>query len=156
MLESLTRYLRSALHRSRKSGTTMQQEIELIRDYLDIIQMRMGDRLKYEIDISDNLLNIRFPPMLLQPLVENAIKHGLEPSEHGGTVKISGTINEPRTNLSVTDTGLGLRAETVSGFGLVNVRERLLSIYDNKAKLHIKENEPTGVIATIEIPNEAN
>lgn len=95
-------------------------------------------------------------PMLLQPLVENAIQHGLEPASAGGEIRI---VAERRGNilqLQVTDNGLGLQHDTESGFGLVNIRERLSSLYGDKARLRIEANAPSGVKATIEVPYVSN
>ncbi len=152
MLASLTRYLRSTLKRSREHDATLRQEIELIRDYLDIFKVRMGARLRYTIDIPEDFLAQRFMPMLLQPLVENAIQHGLEPAPAGGEIRIAAERHGDVLQLQVLDNGLGLRHDTESGFGLVNIRERLRSLYDDQARLRIEANDPTGVKATIEVP----
>jgi len=156
MLANLTRYLRSSLKRSREHDATLRQEIELIRDYLDIFKIRMGTRLSYTIDIPDDCLAQRFMPMLLQPLVENAIQHGLEPAPAGGAIRISAERHGDVLRLQVMDNGLGLRHDTESGFGLVNIRERLSSLYGDKARLRIEANAPTGVTATIEAPYVSN
>jgi sensor histidine kinase YesM len=152
MLASLTRYLRSSLKRSREHDATLRQEIQLIRDYLDIFKIRMGTRLNYTIDIPEDCLAQRFMPMLLQPLVENAIQHGLEPAPAGGEIRIAAARHGGALQLQVLDNGLGLQHDTESGFGLVNIRERLRSLYNDKASLRIEANAPTGVKATIEVP----
>jgi LytS/YehU family sensor histidine kinase len=152
MLASLTRYLRSALTRSREHDATLQQEIELIRDYLDIFKVRMGRRLRYAIDIPEDCLGQRFLPMLLQPLVENAIRHGLEPAADGGEIRIVGEHDGGVMRLQVIDNGLGLQRDTESGFGLINVRERLRSLYGEGARLRIEALVPSGVKAVIEVP----
>lgn len=152
MLARLTRYLRSSLKRSRAHDATLRQEIELIRDYLDIFKVRMGARLNYTIDVPEDCLAQRFMPMLLQPLVENAIQHGLEPAPAGGEIHIAAARHGDLLQLRVLDNGLGLRHDTESGFGLVNIRERLRSLYGDKARLHIEAHAPTGVKATIEVP----
>ncbi len=152
MLASLTRYLRSTLKRSRAHNATLRQEIELIRDYLDIFKVRLGKRLQYTIDVPEDCLAQRFMPMLLQPLVENAIQHGLEPAPTGGEIRITAKRHGDVLQLRVLDNGLGLRHDTESGFGLVNIRERLRSLYSDQAGLRIEANDPTGVKATIEVP----
>ena len=152
MLATLTRYLRSSLKRSREADATLGQEIELIRDYLDIFKVRMGPRLRYTIDIASDCLGQRFMPMLLQPLVENAIQHGLEPAPAGGEIRISAVRHGDVLQVRVLDNGLGLRHDTESGFGLVNIRERLRSLYGGRARLHIEAAAPTGVRAIIEVP----
>jgi sensor histidine kinase YesM len=155
MLASLTRYLRSALKRSREHEGTLQQEIDLIRDYLDIFKVRMGQRLRYAIDVPDDCRGQRFAPMLLQPLVENAIKHGLEPAADGGTIRIAATRRAGVLHVEVTDDGLGLRHEAGSGFGIANIRERLRALYGEAARLRIEAALPTGVNAVIEVPDAA-
>lgn len=152
MLASLTRYLRSTLTRSREHDATLRQEIDLIRDYLDIFTVRMGKRLRYTVDIPEDCLEQRFLPMLLQPLVENAIRHGLEPAAGGGEIRIVGERDGAVMRLQVSDNGLGLRHDTESGFGLANVRERLRSLYGEKAGLSIEALAPGGVKAVIEVP----
>ena len=156
MLASLARYLRSSLKRSRERDATLRQEIELIRDYLGIYKVRMGERLSYTIDVPEDCLAQRFMPMLLQPLVENAIQHGLEPSATGGEIRIAAVHHGGVLQLQVMDNGLGLRHDTESGFGLVNIRERLRSLYGDTARLRIEANAPTGVKATIEVPYAGN
>lgn len=152
MLASLTRYLRSSLKRSRARDATLGQEVELIRNYLDIFKVRMGPRLRYTIDIAPDCLGQRFMPMLLQPLVENAIQHGLEPAPAGGEIRIGAARHGDVLQVQVLDNGLGLRHDTESGFGLVNIRERLRSLYGERARLHIEAADPTGVRAIIEVP----
>jgi sensor histidine kinase YesM len=156
MLASLTRYLRSSLKRSRERDATLRQEIELIRDYLDIYKVRMGKRLTYTIDIPEDCLAQRFMPMLLQPLVENAIQHGLEPAPAGGEIRLRAAHRDGVLQLQVMDNGLGLRHDTESGFGLVNIRERLRSLYGDAARLRIEALAPTGVRAIIEVPYDSH
>lgn len=152
MLASLTRYLRSSLKRSRAHDSSLRLEIELIRDYLGIIKVRMGERLRYTIDVPEDCLEQRFMPMLLQPLVENAIQHGLEPSPSGGIIRIVAERHNAVLQLQVVDNGLGLQHDTESGFGLANIRARLCSLYEDRASLRIEANDPAGVKATIEVP----
>jgi len=152
MLNSLTIYLRNSLRKSREQNSSLQLELDLVRNYLDIFKVRMGERLKYHIDVEKKILQHRFSPMLLQPIVENAIKHGLEPAEAGGIIRIRATIVADKLRIQVADTGLGLQDETQSGFGLVNIRERLSSLFGEAACLRIASNKPVGVTTTIEIP----
>lgn len=153
MLENLTRYLRSTLTRSQDKNTSLQDELELLENYLDIFRVRMGERLAYSIDVDESLRGIALPPLLLQPLVENAIKHGLEPAVKGGKIQISATRMDACIRIAVTDNGMGLQQETSSGMGLANIRERLRSLYGDAARLVIEANHPTGVRASIEIPD---
>ncbi len=153
MTGHLIQYLRNALPKMRESVSTVGQEMELVRAYLNILQMRMGKRLAFEIDVPPELMDMPFPPLMLPSLVENAIKHGLEPQREGGTVTIRASANG-KLRVSVTDTGRGF-AETVgSGVGLANIRERLAALYGDAAKLTLEAREPHGVEAAIEVPRE--
>jgi sensor histidine kinase YesM len=152
MLEKFIEYLRSTLTRTREAESTLGKEMEMIGAYLDIIQIRMGSRLRYNIDVPAALNHANFPPMLFQPLVENAVKHGLEPKVEGGTLTISARNINGTLQLSVEDDGLGFKGERSGGLGLVNVRERLAVLFDKKAQLTLEECSPCGTRATIELP----
>ncbi|MDH5445504.1 MAG: histidine kinase [Gammaproteobacteria bacterium] len=154
MLESLTRYLRSSLSRSQDRQGCLQDELDLIENYFKILQIRMGERLQYSINVDKTLLSCPFPIMLLQPLVENAIKHGLEPLAEGGRVELSITRAEDQLKITVSDNGVGLKEGDLKGFGLMNVRKRLQSLYGDAAQLEIQDNSPRGVIIRIEMPYE--
>lgn len=154
MTGHLIQYLRNALPKMRESVSTVGQEIELVRAYLNILQMRMGKRLAFEIDVPPELLEAPFPPLMLPSLVENAIKHGLEPQREGGSVIIRATESNGTLRVSVLDSGRGF-AETVgAGVGLANIRERLAALYGDKGKLTLESREPHGVEAAIEVPRE--
>jgi sensor histidine kinase YesM len=152
MLLDLTRYLRTSLSRSRQETTTIGQEMDAVRAYLNIFKARMGERLHFNIDIADSAESTLFPPMLIQPLVENAIKHGLEPKVEGGEITIRAEEKGGVLRVEITDTGIGFQGETASGIGLSNVRERLHTLYGNGARLTLEENHPSGVKAVIEAP----
>jgi sensor histidine kinase YesM len=152
MLKDLIRYLRTSLSKTRSDTTTIGQEMEMIRSYMNIFKVRMADRLRYQVDVPDSVKDIPFPPMLIQPLVENAIKHGLEPKIEGGKVFISGKENEEILRLEIADTGVGLYEESDPGTGLSNIRERLQSIYGDKGRLILEDNRPCGLKAIIEVP----
>ena len=154
MLVDFTRYLRTSLVKIRGQHTTLGHEMEMIRAYLNIFKVRMEDRLKFSLDLPDQLTDIAFPPMLLQPLVENAIKHGLEPKVEGGQITIKAEEKNGILRLAVVDTGMGISGDYHSGLGLANVRERLASLYDNRATFILEENQPCGVIATLEVPHD--
>jgi len=154
MLVDFTRYLRTSLVKTRGQRTTLGHEMEMIRAYLNIFKVRMEDRLTFSLDLPDQLTDIAFPPMLLQPLVENAIKHGLEPKVEGGQIRIKAEEENGILRLAVIDTGMGISGEYHSGLGLANVRERLASLYDNRATFILEENQPCGVIATLEVPHD--
>jgi sensor histidine kinase YesM len=154
MLADLTRYLRSSLSRTRERTATLGQEMDLVRAYLQIHKVRMGERLRYAIEIPEALRNVSLPPMLIQPLVENAIKHGLEPRIEGGDIFVKAEDTADGYCLVVADTGLGLSAESIAGVGLTNVRARLQALFNGKARLILEENPPSGLKATLEIPHE--
>lgn len=152
MLLDLTKYLRTSLSRTLPGKTTLGQEVDMIKAYLSIQKIRMGERLNFTIDVPDGLRAYPFPPMLLQPLVENAIKHGLEPKIEGGEIFIRATPSNDYLSLEVADTGLGFSAFTPNGVGLANVRERLSLLFGDRGKLTMEENHPSGVKAAIEVP----
>jgi Histidine kinase len=152
MTGHLIAYLRNALPKMRESVSTVGQEIELVRAYLNILQMRMGKRLTFDITVPQSLLALPFPPLMVPSLVENAIKHGLEPQREGGSVLISAQSQDGKLRLTVADTGRGFGESIGAGVGLTNIRERLAALYGDQAKLTLEENAPHGVIATLEVP----
>lgn len=158
-LLNLTTLLRGSLNRTRQQTTTLAQELEIAQAYLDIQSTRMQGRLHYTFDVPADLNNIPLPPLLVQPLIENAIKHGIEPSEEGGQISVSAIQDRASVIISIIDTGLGIehsgegpRPTAGTGTGLKNVRERLQALYGNKAQLDLVPNEPRGVIAQITLP----
>lgn len=152
MLEDLISYLRITLSKAREETATIGQEMELIRAYLNIFKIRMGERLEYEFYIEDGLKHIQVPPMLIQPLVENAIEHGLEPKIEGGTIRISSYRKGGYLCLEVADSGLSFHKDNDWGVGLSNIRDRLLALYDGKARLVFEKNIPVGLKVIIEVP----
>lgn len=152
MLADLTRYLRTSLSKSRQEMSTVAQEMELICDYLRIYQVRMGERLRFEIDVPEHLAGAALPPMLVQPIVENAIKHGLEPKIDGGDITIRAAMNGENLSIEVKDTGLGFVSSQRQGTGLTNIKQRLKSLYAEKGRLQLEENKTGGLTAVIEIP----
>lgn len=148
----LIRYLRTSLSQVRKQTSTLGQEMLLLQAYLDIYKIRMGERLHYEVDIPDALEDCPIPPMLLQPLVENAILHGLEPKIAGGRIDISAQRHANGLKIEICDTGIGWKDESKPGVGLTNVRERLANLFTPPGHLHIEENQPAGVRMVVEIP----
>ncbi len=154
MTGHLIQYLRNALPKMREGVSTVGQEVELVRAYLSILQMRMGKRLTFDIAVPASLSGLAFPPLMLPSLVENAIKHGLEPQREGGSVHISATQADGKLRVGVADTGRGFGEAIGAGVGLANIRERLAALYGGAAKLTLEENAPHGVIATIEVPSD--
>ena len=156
MLGNLITYLRHSLPRTDTSASTLGEEVERARAYLEILRIRMGPRLQLQIDVPRHLLTLPFPAMMLQTLVENAIKHGLEPRTDGGTVWILAKEAEGQVAVTVADDGQGLGGSTRggTGIGLRNVRERLRLAYGAEANLSVVANFPNGVAATITVPAE--
>ena len=152
MLESFNRFLRASLAATRTESTTLGADAELIAAYLDVLQERMGRRLAYRIDVPPGLAGFALPPMLLQPVVENAIRHGLEPKVEGGEVAIAARREGDRVRIDVADTGMGFASTTRGGLGLANLRDRLRLIYGARAELAIGENRPAGTIVSIVLP----
>jgi sensor histidine kinase YesM len=152
MLEEFIAYLRSSLASTRESHATLAQEFTLMKSFLAILQVRMGQRLQSRFSLADDVADFQMPPMLLQPLVENAIKHGLEPKIEGGEITLSARRVDGAVEIVVADTGLGFQNATSNGIGLQNVRERLAKLYDGKAVLSIEDNTPTGTRIVMTIP----
>ena len=150
VLASLIAYLRAAMPRLSDEGATLGNEMALVRAYLELMLMRMPDRLRFELELPAELAALRFPPMALLTLVENAIRHGIDPGEHGGTVRVRvRRLADAALQACVEDTGVGLRASDRPGTGLANLRERLAAFHGDGATLELAENTPHGVIATI-------
>jgi sensor histidine kinase YesM len=139
MLERLMELLRASLAASRSERTTLGQETALIAAYLDILRIRMGERLSYTISVPPELLNVSIPPLSLQPLVENSIKHGLEPKLEGGSVHLSARTADGALQLDVEDDGMGFSPHSGTGVGLTNLRDRMSSLYGEKARLVVEE-----------------
>ena len=151
MLARLIELLRARLGASRAAFASVGQEVELVRAYLDILAIRMGDRLHYSIDVPAQVLPLPLPPLLLQPLVENAIRHGLEPKVEGGHVNLVATIDAQTLRFDVVDDGLGFAPTTAGGVGLANLRERLRGLFGDHARLLIEEMQP-GTRVRVELP----
>ena len=155
MLDSLIRYLRAAVPQMREAHSTLGREVEMARAFLEIQQVRMGARLAFRIDVPEPLRARDFPPMMLISLVENAIKHGVDPCCECGTVVIRAEEQEGRLRVCVADTGEGVKPKEGGGLGLANIRERLKTLYGGAAALVLEENDPHGVTAAIEVPAAA-
>jgi hypothetical protein len=154
MLGNLIMYLRHSLPRTEDTRSTLGEELERAQAYLDILKIRMGSRLNLQVEVPQQLRALLLPAMMLQTLVENAIKHGLEPKPGGGTVWILARAHEQSVLLTVADDGRGFSAEGGgTGIGLRNLRERLRLAYGDSAGFAIVANFPAGVAATITLPN---
>jgi signal transduction histidine kinase len=152
VLGSLIAYLRATLPRLKDGAqATLADELDLVRAYLELMHLRMPDRLDYRVDVDRSVLDQRFPPMALLTLVENAIRHGVDPSEQGGRVEVGGLreADGRAVRLWVSDTGVGLRGSAASGTGLANLRERLRGTFGPSAALTLQPREPHGLRAEI-------
>jgi sensor histidine kinase YesM len=155
MLEQLNAYLRTSLRRTRQPTSTVGDELELVEILLAIAAVRLGSRLEYTISAPDELRTAPLPPLLLQPLVENAVRHGIEPAVSGGQIRVEVTRTDDALELTVNDTGVGLNAEAPKGVGLANVRARLESLYGTRGRLEFYAGAPRGVIARLIVPQAA-
>jgi len=157
MQKNLIALLRASMPAMRDKATNLGRELEVVRPYLEILKVRMEERLQPQVDVPEGLYSADFPPMMLQSLVENAIKHGLEPKAEGGSLSVSAEVAHGKLHVGVADTGVGFaRAATAgTGTGLNNIRERLKLIYGNAAELRIAPNAPTGTRVTIVVPYKA-
>lgn len=154
VLGSLIAYLRCAMPQLHRDAPTLGQEEALVRSYLELMQMRVPDRLAWAIDIDPALRGHRLPPLTLLTLVENAVRHGIDPSEAGGCIEIDARrdAHSGRVMLRVTDTGCGIDESRPPGVGLVNLRERLVAAFGAGATLSLHALSPHGVRAEIELP----
>ncbi|MYN47433.1 sensor histidine kinase [Pseudoduganella sp. FT93W] len=156
MQRSLIKYLRAVLPQMRDNTliTNLGREADMVLAYLNLLKMRMEERLTVDFDIPEGLRTAAFPPMMLQSMVENAIKHGLEAKPEGGTLKVRADVAHNKLRVIVTDDGLGFGAipSDGTGLGLMTIRERLKLLHGDQGQLLIAANSPSGVIATIEVP----
>jgi hypothetical protein len=157
VLESLIAYLKAAMPKLSAEDTTLGTEAELGRAYLEVMHMRMPDRLAWRIDVPEVMRGVAFPPMALLTLIENAIRHGIDPAEHGGEVGVRAWREPDGTlHVEVTDSGVGLAADAPAGTGLANLRDRLGAWFDARARLELHAVEPHGVRAEIVVPPRAS
>ncbi len=154
MLDSMVAYLRATLNSSRATQHPLQDEFNRLRDYLELMAVRMGPRLHYILELPPELTALAVPPLLLQPLVENAIKHGLEPKVQGGAITVRASQLNRKITIDVVDTGVGLSSGKTSaeGFGLTQVRERLATIYGTQASIKLIAGDACGVCARVTFP----
>src|SRR5438876_3561977 len=157
MQKNLIALLRASMPAMREKATNLGRELDVVRPYLEILKVRMEERLQPQVNVSEGLYSAEFPPMMLQSLVENAIKHGLEPKADGGSLTVGAEVAHGKLHVSVADTGVGFaRAATAgTGTGLTNIGERLKRIYGDAAELRITPNAPTGTRVAIVVPYKA-
>ena len=152
LLERLNDWLRVALARARSDHTTLGDELDMLENYLQIMKIRFGERLHWNIEVSEADRVRSFPPMLLQPLVENAVRHGIEPKIGGGVIDIRADSKGAVLRIEVSDNGVGLIDNGTGGTGLANVRERLLTLFGNEGKLVLENRVGGGASALLELP----
>ncbi len=153
VLEHLITYLRAAVPRLHATANTLAQEFDLARAYLEVMHMRMPDRLQFELDLDPAAATLQCPPMLVLTLVENAVRHGIDPTVQGGRIEVSARIVDDRVHLVVADSGAGLHGGVDGlGTGLANLRERLRLAFGEAAELSLLANTPQGVRASVEWP----
>ena len=152
MITRLSDLLRRALDNSETQEVPLREEIDFLRRYLEIEQARFGDRLEVHIDVDPAASNILVPNLLLQPLVENAIKHGIEPNARRGTVHVSAGLHDHKLRMEVRDNGNGLQADYDEGIGIANTRSRLEQLYGEDHTFQLHAATPNGVAATVVIP----
>jgi sensor histidine kinase YesM len=155
MLERLIDFLRASLSASRAEHATLGAEVDLARAYLDLLTVRMGTRLRFRIDVEPACRDAVIPPMLIQPLVENAVMHGIEPKVEGGTVVVRARRTDAGLCVEVLDDGAGLMSAAPrpgGGVGLSNLRERLRTLHGNSAQVQLLENQDGGVTSRLILP----
>ena len=156
VLGSLIAYLRAAVPRLNDPTTTLGQETKLVQAYLELMHMRMPDRLQFAMHVDEAARAVRCPPMTLLTLVENAVRHGIDPSEEGGRIEIQVQRHDGRCMVRVSDTGAGLRpAPDGHGTGLATLLERLLVAFGGDALLRLSALSPQGACAELEFPAQA-
>jgi two-component sensor histidine kinase len=153
VLRSLIAYLRAAVPRMHEAGTTLGQELELVRAYLELMQMRIPDRLQFALHTEPSANQLQCPAMTLLTLVENAVRHGIDPMEEGGRIDVDVKVRDGRCSVHVTDTGIGLQQQTGGlGTGLSTLRERMQLTFGDDVRLRLTEVQPHGVCAELEFP----
>jgi signal transduction histidine kinase len=154
MLDHMIAYLRATLDASRATTHSLNSEFERLRDYLELMSIRMGKRLSYDLDLPADAGNVKVPTLLLQPLVENSIQHGLEPKVEGGRIDVLARVEGGQLLLEVRDTGVGEApaASGSKGFGLAQVRERLAALYGERAQLEFRSAPGEGASTRIHLP----
>jgi sensor histidine kinase YesM len=152
LLGNLIAYLRAAVPQMRTDVTTLEREFDMARNYLAIMQMRMPDRLGWAADLPDALKTQPIPPLAVMTLVENAVRHGIDPTEHGGRVQVSATAENGCVRVQVSDTGNGAAVPVNDGFGLTHLRESMRTLWGADATLDIASQPRQGTWAVLKFP----
>lgn len=149
-VERLSELFRHSLRHTEKETVTLAEELDLIRTYLEIEQVRFGDRLRYEVHCEDSVREAELPAMLIQPLVENSIKHGIASAIEGGTIDVEAKESNGACIITVRDSGKGFQgAGDLSGFGLRSIQDRLRLLYGEEASLEIVQNDHSEIVITL-------
>lgn len=157
MLEAFSAFLRASFLTAPDRTVPLFRELDVVKNYLEVFALRMGDRLRCRIEVPDDLRGFPVPPLLIQPLVENAVKHGLEPAKEGGEISVRAEREGAAVRISVCDTGEGVSVNSSGGgIGLENIRKRLELAYGGRGRLSFEENSPKGIRVVIEVPYEAD
>ena len=159
MQKTLIAYLRAALPQMRQESSTLGRELKLIRAYLELLKLRIEERLEFDIKVPAQLESAVFPPMVLQTLVENAIKHGIEPKPEGGRVSVLAEVVDGKLRVDVVDTGVGLPQGDIfagstndTGLGLDNIRNRLAMLYPGTSRMEMRSGYEGGTLVRLTIP----
>jgi hypothetical protein len=152
MLDGLIAYLHAALPQLRSQRSTLKQEVQLAESYLRIVQIRMGSRLGWRLDVEPGLDNYDFPPMMLLPLIDEALRNGLEPLPHGGTITLAAEADRDRLRLRISDDGLQRDASSSNGLTMAALCDRLDGLYGGTGRFGSTFNAAQGVVTTIEVP----
>lgn len=152
LLERLNDWLRIALMRARSDQATLGDELDMLENYLQILKIRFGERLRWRMEAGTDVRAILFPPMLLQPLVENAVRHGIEPKVGGGEIVIRISVSPEKLHIEVNDSGAGLVEGKSGGAGLANVQARLAALFGGAGSVSLENNALGGVTARLELP----
>lgn len=154
LLDRLNDWLRIALARTRSERATLGDELEILENYLEILKIRFGERLRWRFEVSTHDRRHIFPPMLLQPLVENAVRHGIEPQLGGGEIIIRTRVTQQILHIEVSNSGSNMKnAQHAEGTGLANVRARLAALFGSSGDLSLQSNIGRGVTATLSLPS---
>jgi LytS/YehU family sensor histidine kinase len=154
MLDELIAYLRAAMPKMRDTSSTVGQELDLVRAYLGIVRLRLGERLVFDIETPEQIADARMPPMMLLPLVDHAIAHGLERSGAQGTIRITAETVDGRIRVGIVDSGAGFVPQA-GGEDIGSIRERLSALYGSHANLVLRRTDASPTEAVLEIPYEA-
>ncbi|HEX7328970.1 MAG TPA: histidine kinase [Casimicrobiaceae bacterium] len=153
MMDELIAYLRAAMPRMRDTSSTVAQEIELVRAYLAIVRLRLGERLAVHVEVPAEAAPMRMPPMMLLPLIDHAVVRGLEPLTAGGTISVRAVVDAGRLRLTIADSGVGL-VPASDGGGIAAIRERLDALYRGDATLDLRRRSGDPTLAVLDLPLE--